>query len=49
MKKLEFSKIKFKVITVEKYKSLQGKSLRFEIFWDIFENCQRYGFLKQLA
>ena len=26
--------------TIETYKSLQAKSLRFAIFWEIFENCQ---------
>ena len=44
--------------TVETHKSLHHKSLRFAIFWEIFQNCQlktlltskkssnRYGFLK---
>ena len=30
----------FEIVTVETHKSLHHKSLRFAIFWEIFENCQ---------
>ena len=34
------------MVTVETYKSLQGKSLRFAIFWKIFENWKFFKILR---